>query len=364
MRLEGVAKMGYYRTPDNATTQIMRRIEPKNPGERMVIGDPCCGEGIALKAVADYLKQYGPVISYGIEPDEKRAEAAKSCLDHVVKDGYENTSVTNQAFSLWWLNPPYDTAAGDDNEKQERKEVIFLRDTFKYIAPHGVLVCIIPQHVLRYISTILVNRFYDLTLERFDDTDYAVFKQVVVFGYRKPVGAAPGTREEKDFLASLAALDPADIPALDKPPKKIYYLPQGVLPKTFFGVSIDMGKVVNALPVSPVRRIVGNLVAPIDSSAKMGTPLVSLKPGQLANIIAAGALDGIIGEGENRHLLVGFTNKRKRVEVEQNDEGEITTIETIEYVSGARIFTADGRHISLTEDKGDDEKGDTEACEI
>jgi len=349
LRLEGVAKMGYYRTPDNATKQILRRLEPKNPGDRLVLGDPCCGEGLALREAADYLKSYGPVITYGIEPDEKRAEASKKRLDYVIKDGYENATITNQAFSLWWFNPPYDSATAGEYEKTERKEVIFLRNTFKYIAPHGVLICIVPQHVLGKLAPILVNRFYDLTVERFDDTEFDIFKQVVVFGYRKPPGSAPGSKEDREQFALIGRADPKRLPSLDRVPQKIYYLPAGVVPKIFHGEAVDMEKVKEVLPLSPVRKIVGGLVAPKMAHAKLGTPLVSLKPGQLANIIAAGALDGVIGRDENRHLLIGFTNRHKRVDVETNESGVVTTYETTEYVSGARLFTADGRHILLSE---------------
>ena len=349
-RLANVAKMGYFRTPDRATEQILKRLAVKE-GEQVILGDPCCGEGIALRAAADYFESLGAeVLTYGIEPDEHRAEEAKKRLDYVVKDGYENTSITNSAFSLWWFNPPYDVAAADEGEKAERKEVIFLRDTYKYIIPHGVLVCIVPQHVLKNLAPVLVNRFYGLTVERFDDEDYAAFRQVVVFGYRKPPGAEVGSQEERDALAALAG---ADLPSLarEREPVKQYLVPKGVVPRTFHGEAIDMAKVRAFLPLSPVRKALASCLTPPSFRAKLGKPLISLKAGQLANIIAAGALDGVIGVGPDRHILVGYTRKRMNVEASTDEEGVVTTVRTTEYVSGARLFTADGRHVDLAGDR-------------
>ena len=220
MRLEMVARLGFEPTPERATEQIKKRLFLKSPGGPLVLGDPCCGEGVALRAMADHLKSLGadPVVTYGIEPDLKRASQAVKVLDNVVKDGYENTTISNQSFSLWWFNPPYDNMASDEDEKSERSEVVFLRNTYKYIIPHGVLVCIVQQKTLKHLAPILVNRFYDLSVERFDDVEFEKYRQVVVFGYKKPAGAEVGSKEEKEFLVSLSRADHEFIPSLDQEP--------------------------------------------------------------------------------------------------------------------------------------------------
>ena len=260
------------------------------------------------------------MLTYGIEPDEHRAEEAKR-LDYVVKDGYENTSITNSAFSLWWFNPPYDVAAADEGEKAERKEVIFLRDTYSISCRTGACLYCAPA-CAKNLAPVLVNRFYGLTVERFDDEDYAAFRQVVVFGYRKPPGAEVGSQEERDALAALAG---ADLPSLAREPVKQYLVPQGVVPRTFHGEAIDMAKVRAFLPLSPVRKVLASCLTPPSFRAKLGKPLISLKAGQLANIIAAGALDGVIGVGPDRHMLVGYTRKRMNVEASTDEEGVVTT---------------------------------------
>ena len=49
-----------------------------------------------------------------------------------------------------------------------------------------MLVCIIPQRILRNLAPILVNRFYDLTVERFDDDEYEALSRLLS-RYRKPL---------------------------------------------------------------------------------------------------------------------------------------------------------------------------------
>jgi predicted RNA methylase len=63
---------------------------------------PCCGEGLALSQLAEGAK----ATTYGVELDEHRAELARANLDHVLKCGYEDTRISNNAFSCLFLNPP------------------------------------------------------------------------------------------------------------------------------------------------------------------------------------------------------------------------------------------------------------------
>ncbi len=55
MRLEGVAKAGYYPTPPSVVERIAALIRPAahSPRQAVRLLDPCCGTGAALRQLAD-----------------------------------------------------------------------------------------------------------------------------------------------------------------------------------------------------------------------------------------------------------------------------------------------------------------------
>ena len=182
MRLAAQAKMGYYPTPPMVVSLITGILVRNGPG-KMRIFDPCAGEGHALKEIKDSLQ----CESYGIEPDTHRGKIAKQNLTRCLITDYENSRISNRAFSLLYLNPPYDwNVRNDEVSASERHERTFLRDTIGYLIPGGVLVYLIPQSRLdKTIAKILAYRFGDVRVFRFPDEEYKSFKQVVIFGVLK-----------------------------------------------------------------------------------------------------------------------------------------------------------------------------------
>ena len=71
-RLESMAKMGYYPTPQELIPTIARHLKPKDQGLIRII-DPCAGEGTALKTIGEHLQAE----TYGIEIDKKRGREAQ-----------------------------------------------------------------------------------------------------------------------------------------------------------------------------------------------------------------------------------------------------------------------------------------------
>ena len=81
MRLEARVKMGYYPTPLPVVDRI--RTFLSYPAGNASLLDPCCGEGTALRRLAEGTG----AATYGIEPDDYRAEQAGGALDHVLHCG-------------------------------------------------------------------------------------------------------------------------------------------------------------------------------------------------------------------------------------------------------------------------------------
>jgi hypothetical protein len=118
--------------------------------------------------------------TYGVELDYQRYNKACEKLTRTLYGGYENMITQNNAFSILFLNPPYDT-----DENGERKELIFLKKTIKYLTTGGILIYIIPQYIVHDVAKLLSYAFADIKVYRFTDEEYKAYKQVVIFGIKK-----------------------------------------------------------------------------------------------------------------------------------------------------------------------------------
>lgn len=78
MRLEAVAKAGYYPTPPSVVERVAALVRPARPTQRQVVRllDPCCGTGAALRQLADAVGGE----TYGIEIEGERAQEARQTL--------------------------------------------------------------------------------------------------------------------------------------------------------------------------------------------------------------------------------------------------------------------------------------------
>lgn len=194
MRIEGRIKMGYYPTPLSVVELIKSYM--KFPEETFNAIDPCCGEGMAL---AELLRNTSG-LSYGVELDEKRADEAKGRLYKVAKGAIETARISHEAFSINFLNPPYDDESGDELFKQQRKEKLFLKRTLEYLKKGGVLVYIIPQNRLTEdVVKILVYRYRRIRVFKFPKGEFEAFNQIVVLGIRKDVPSVD--KEEAERLS-------------------------------------------------------------------------------------------------------------------------------------------------------------------
>ena len=331
-RIAAETKGGYYPTPPSQMAHVCRRLTVE-PGTELNLFDPCCGEGAALKQMAEDLASKGAAVkTYGVELESGRAKKAKKALDHVLHSGYEAIRMTNEVISAMWLNPPYDVANG------ERVEVRFLRDlTERRLQPGGLLMFCIPQYVLRNAASTLAARFFDLAVYRFTDDDYPVFKQVVVFGYRREQSdAGPEARKTKEWLANLGYLGPEAVPSLDEDDGKTFSVPAAAGPVAIFRDSrVDVDEARAAVLKSPVFAQVERLITPPPpAQVQMKTPVMPLKLAHMGTAIAAGAVGGNMGT----HIIVGTT--KKTVETYEKGKDTIAQVERIE--TSVKVFSPEG----------------------
>jgi tRNA1(Val) A37 N6-methylase TrmN6 len=110
MRQAAKAIGGYYPTPDRVAAFLASwLVSSTGPGEIRAL-DPCCGTGRALDLVTQDLSP--PLRTVGVELNRERAAEAQRILSRALHADVFKIRCTHQAFSLLFLNPPYDDDAG------------------------------------------------------------------------------------------------------------------------------------------------------------------------------------------------------------------------------------------------------------
>ena len=294
MRLAGRIKLGYFPTPPTVVERIKTFIKITDGA---TILDPCCGEGNALKQLAEGTEAN----TYGVELDGHRAEEAKTRLTRTLKCGIEQARITNGAFSLLFLNPPYDWESQE--EGNERKEKSFLRETIKYLQPGGLLIFIIPQNRLdKNTAKILAYRFETIQTCKFPQGEYETYKQIVLFAVKK---TTPNPDENTlNKLIRVRSTKLEDLPTLKQP---VYELPQTKPVNTFQSTIIDEKELEKEVRESPLWKRFQEMTRVEEQ--RIGRPPLPLHTGHLGLLLANGCLDGIVGQGPDMHVVRGKVEK-------------------------------------------------------
>jgi len=339
MRLYGRQKMGYYPTPDTVTEIILSCLNVCDKGNIFRLLDPCCGEGRALSRLAQGLSEISGkrVETYGIELDSIRYSQAKSRLTKVMHaDALLEARVSDKMFSLLFLNPPYDWARTGDDEyvpESERYEGAFLRQYARTLVPGGLLVLLIPYtRILDCVPTLSMN-FENIKVFRFPKGEYERFRQVVIFATFSRQNMTYDTYfSTRRYLHSI---EEEKIPEL-RPECVLYTIPPSNLFKqpVFESLRFDPEKVRQEIERHGID--VEELITPEDRTEKI-RPLMPLRRGHLALLLASGFMDGFVRKNGKRLLIKGFI-KRIKTEVEEETEGGRNIIITERPVGMIRVL--------------------------
>jgi len=344
-RLMNNVRMGYYPTDLTHIQHITRSISFPI-GVTTNLFDPCCGCGLALRAMAQGNNCY----AYGVELDEHRAEEAQSRLHRVGFGSYFHSHISHEAFHAMLLNPPYLNVItpGGGYARSEKR---FLVDSIWHLMIGGLLVYIIPYYRLTSdICRVLCDNFTDISVWRFADDEFAKWKQIAVMGIRKkrdrwgfsPVCAdTSGTdndAEQQAAALSAQAEDIASIPLLDTIPDGRYPLPD--TPKKmdlFKGAQFNINELADQLKQS-------KSFSKLFESKKLDTlnkrPLLPLNLGQIGLVGGSGLINGLV-ECDIPHIIKGRIIKEKRESTEdvtRGADGAIISATIRETVTNKMIF--------------------------
>lgn len=332
-RIGNKLKAGFFATPPRQGEYLKQLLHVEGSGAWL---DPTCGEGAILHQIsAPFQSDDCTITTYGVELDKGRSAKAKEVLHHCINAPIEAMAIQNNAVSLLFLNPPYDHTLGDD--VTERKEWIELFRGTRYLKEHGLLIYIIPSYRFAdsKIARHLATQFYHIGIMRFSDEDYPDYRQCIFIGNKKAGRHKEFNKELYEFLLQMESEE-----FVQKNVNSItdfvranhkWRVPSGVVElKTFYSKLMNKSDLVEGIKNSKGFQAFLNR-----SSVRQlqigGNPILPLNVGQLTTLLAAGAVNGEIGSGENYHLVQGLEIVKHipSEEIKYNPDGSETIIEKI-----------------------------------
>jgi hypothetical protein len=237
---------------------------------------------------------------YGIELDGNRAFEADSLGINVWHADALEVRCPAESISLLYLNPPYDFEVGPSGTNK-RMELVFLKHTCRWLKPTGALVFVIPQSRLKECARVLAEQFTDIRVYRLTEPECVRFNEVAVLAARRRRGERLADKDLTAFAAQLESLaERRDLPSFSEPPDTTYAIPVSE-PVTLKHEGIPLDQVEDQLLNSAAYRQV-SLALLHQCEDVQGRPITPLHGGHVGLLCTAGLLDGVFGDGDERHI--------------------------------------------------------------
>lgn len=330
-------KMGYYPLPA-AEAQNIRSFLCFS-GLCSVV-DPCAGRGTALNLITARV----PVVRFGVELDTRRAEEAAEAGIRMIQGNAFDAHAKAESFSMLYLNPPYDSEINLTGNR--RLERLFLEHTHHWLVLQGILVFVVSFDQLNDCAGILSAKFSRICAFRLTDAESVRFRQVVVFGERRNVR---GSAHEENLLRIRVLAQhggyeklPELIPGAVEP----YVVPvSGEAALTYRGLPYNV--VEDLLPHSAAWKQAAQVLLASEDVA-IGRPITPLHGGHVGLLCTAGLLNGVFGQGEERHIA-RWRSVKYFTEFHE-EEGDTKIIRRREKWSNElRLLYVTGKAVTLTE---------------
>jgi len=341
MRPHGKTKLGFFPLPVPEANRLRSCLIAENEFSAL---DPCVGDGVAFVHLLDGMQTR----RCGIEIDAYRTEQARSLGIETVQASAFDVRSPAEAFSLLYLNPPYDLEAGATNN--QRLELVFLEYTYRWLKPGGVLVFVIPQPQLRVCARILSEQFAELSVYRLTEPASVQYRQIAVLGVRRK---RHNQVRDSQLLESVGWLEQLaikpDLEPLGETPSIRYEIPASG-PVTLVHTGIPLDEVEDLLLQSAAYRQASRILLPKQQDVR-GRPLTPLHGGHVGLLCTAGMLNGVFGEAENRHIAhwrsVKFTDHWE----DEEEDGTKILHDRERFSHELTLVFANGKTQTLTHEK-------------
>lgn len=343
MRNEGRLVLGFYPLPE-AEAKRLKCYLTFPDGDFAAI-DPCVGDGAAFAALLDGTTCH----RYGIELDSLRAESATTRHIDVRHADALEVHCPPESVSLLYLNPPYDFEVG--SFRNRRFEELFLRHTLRWLKPTGVLAFVIPQHRLVHCSSLLAEHFSTIRVYRLTSPECVQYHQIAVLATRRTARQSPNDRQYRAAVSHLndLASDDANIPDLGDVAETSYRVPPSP-PVTLTNRGLPLDTVEDLLPGSAAYKQTTRLLLRQPSILR-GRPITQLHGGHVALLAASGALNGVFGQGGDRHMANWSPAKMFHHSVEHEPGGTKISRKWSSYSPKLLLLYEDGKTKVLTHSK-------------
>lgn len=340
MHVNGKTKLGFFPLPVAEAKRLSKHLSFSSEFSAV---DPCVGDGAAFSA----LVEGAPARRYGVEIDAYRSAQARTLGIEVLQANAMEVRSNVESVPLLYLNPPYDWESGQTNN--QRLESVFLEHTYRWLKPEGVLVFVIPQPRLKSCARLIADHFKDIRVYRLTEPECAQYKQIAILAVRRKRHERPRDSaliEATEYFEQLAI--GRELPPLTDTAEAVYRVPEsGAVTLSNAGLPLDELEDL-LLTSSAYRQAARVLIRGLTNSR--GRPLTPLHGGHVALLATGGLLNGVFGEGDERHIA--FWRSVKFVDHWEEIEGETRILHNRERFSHElTLIFADGKTQILTHEK-------------
>lgn len=342
--------LGFYPLPVHEARLLKAQL--RFPAGEFSAVDPCVGDGVAFEALLGKLQ----CNRYGVELDTLRAEEAQSRGIAVIHGDALDARCPAESASLLYLNPPYDFEVGAYGNR--RFEELFLEHTYRWLKRSGVLLFVVPCQQLKRCSRLLAEHFTAIRVYRLTSDACMQYNQVAVLAYRRSARQTQTDAQHRAVVEHLENLadNADDIPALNKRPDFRYEVPiSKPLTLAYRGLALD--ELEDLLPKSIAYQQLARLLIRQPAILR-GRPITQLHGGHVALLAASGALNGVFGEGQDRHIANWSPSRMLHHSVQAEDDGTVISRRWSSFSPKLLVLYEDGRTQILTHQKSNLQSSD------